>query len=196
MNTKDQFEQVRKTCADAKLSAVNCELRQELLDMVAKDQEMRKTIIGKYQPGQSLSPTEIGLIMTLDTTNTARMKQIVGQYGWPGKTLVGEDGANAAWLLIQHADRDADFQKLCLKLLTQAVANDEASAKNLAYLVDRVRVNEGQPQVFGTQLQWKDNRFIPNLIEDEANVNERRIKAGLTSLTEYIEMCSKKMGCK
>ncbi|MFI7610911.1 YciI family protein [Nonomuraea terrae] len=51
-----------------------------------------------------------------------------------------ERAAQAAWLLAQHADRDRDFQRRCLPLLRDAVARGQAAARQLAYLVDRVRV--------------------------------------------------------
>lgn len=89
------------------------------------------------------------------------MKQIISLHGWPGKTLVGEDGAFEGWLLVQHADLDHAFQKRCLEFMAAAGA-EEVSHSNLAYLVDRVL-----------------------LAEDEALVDERRASAGLGTLAEY-----------
>jgi len=65
----------------------------------------------------------------------------------------------------------------------------DASAGDLAYLVDRVRVAKGQPQVYGTQLgAGPDGELIPRTpIEDEANVDARRAAAGLGTLEEYYE---------
>jgi|HubBroStandDraft_3_1064219.scaffolds.fasta_scaffold71532_2 hypothetical protein len=45
--------------------------------------------------------------------------------GWPGRTLVGEDGAQAAWLLAQHADHNPDLQRAFLDALRDAVARGE-----------------------------------------------------------------------
>ena len=124
-------------------------------------------------------------IMEVTQKNTARMHQIVDAYGWPGKTLVGEDGANDAWLLVQHADEDREFQKRCLELMA-AAGPKEVSQGSFAYLVDRVRVGEGRPQVYGTQF-WTDEsgQFGPRPIEDEALVDERRAGVGLGPLAEY-----------
>ena len=63
---------------------------------------------------------------------------------------MGKDGSNAAWLLVQHADEDKPLQRLALQKLEAAVRKGEASKSNLAYLTDRVRVNAGQKQVYGT----------------------------------------------
>lgn len=155
-------------------------LRAELREMVRADQELRHKWMEAGEDQEIASQ-----IKKVDQKNTARMKEIINTHGWPGKTLVGEDGANAAWLLVQHADRDRPFQKGCLALMATAGA-EEVSQGNLAYLVDRVRVGEGQPQVYGTQF-WTDEsgQFGPQPIEEEGLVDERRARVGLGTLEEY-----------
>jgi hypothetical protein len=118
-----------------------------------------------------------------DGANRTRLKAIVQEFGWPGKSLVGADGANAAWLLIQHADADREFQKDCLRLMEAAPAG-EVEGKHIAYLTDRVLVGAGKPQKYGTQLGAD---FKPLPIADEGNVDDRRAKLGLPSLAEYIK---------
>lgn len=156
-------------------------LRQEILKMVEKDQEIRTEII------EAPSPNEAALrrMTKIDRKNTARMKEIIAKHGWPGKSLVGEDGAEAAWLLVQHADKDREFQKRCLKLLERAVKAREASAGELAYLTDRVLVGENKKQIYGTQFRTVDGKLEPYPIEDEKNVDKRRKEIGLSPLAEY-----------
>jgi hypothetical protein len=119
----------------------------------------------------------------------ARLAEIFDEHGWPGWRLVGEDGSTAAWVIVQHADLDVEFQRRGLALLEDAVAAGDASPGDLAYLVDRVRVADGLPQVYGTQ--WTpddDGVWQPRTpIEDEANVDARRAEAGLGTLAEYLE---------
>ena len=120
----------------------------------------------------------------VDSKHTARMKEIVAEYGWPTKSMVGEQGATAAWLLVQHADADPKFQRHCLALMKKA-APHEVSRKNLAYLTDRVLVNEGKNQLYGTQFFLEDGKMVPQPIDDEANLDERRKEAGLMPMSEY-----------
>jgi hypothetical protein len=159
-------------------------LRKELLGMVEADQAARKEAI-KAPSGDSPA---LRKMIDIDRKNTARMKEIINQRGWPGKSLVGEDGAHAAWLLIQHADKDRDFQKHCLKLLKQAVKAGEASGTDLAYLTDRVLVAEKKNQLYGTQFRQVDGKMEPYPFEDETNVDRRRKEVGLPSLAEYRKM--------
>ncbi len=125
-------------------------------------------------------------ILPVNGRHLARMKQIVGQYGWPGKSLVGEDGANAAWQLVQQATQDPDFMRHCRDLMKRAVDKGEASAKDYAYLEDRVRLQEGEAQLYGTQfIQDAKGRLILQPLKDPERVDERRRKMGLEPLAEY-----------
>jgi hypothetical protein len=121
----------------------------------------------------------------VDTENTRWLGEVLAERGWPGRTLVGEDGANAAWLLAQHADRDPARQREFLDALRSAVAQGEASLANLAYLEDRVRVHAGKPQLYGTQFTLTGEEFGPHPIEDPARLDQRRAEAGLEPFAAY-----------
>jgi hypothetical protein len=105
--------------------------------------------------------------------------------GWPGRPLVGEDGAKAAWLLAQHADGRPDLQRRFLDLLRAAVATGNAAGFELAYLEDRVRVADGRPQLYGTQFQGRGEDLAPHPIEDPDHLDQRRAAAGLPPFAEY-----------
>lgn len=176
---------VEKVAAnDAKRNAAQKpELRDELLSMVEEDQSARRAA---GQAGfKDAAANE--RMRAIDVRNTARMKEIIAQVGWPTKTLVGERAAQGAWLLVQHSDLDLAFQKECLGLLEKAVAAGEASGRNLAYLTDRVRVAEGKPQYYGTQFHMVEGKLVPRPIEDEANVDARRAAVGLGTMADYAE---------
>ena len=152
----------------------------ELLWMAHRDQKARKA----WFDSESQHTVEtLKHLIHMDFSNTSRMKQIIARCGWPGRSIVGEKGCQAAWLLIQHADYDPAFQKQCFVLLERAEENNDAPASLLAYLTDRIRVHEGKPQVYGTQLR-ADLKPFP--IEDETHVDERRTKAGLQPLEDYL----------
>lgn len=138
-----------------------------LLWMVKNDQHARQAFLNGRRFDERI-----------DRRHTRATKEIVSQYGWPGETRVGPLGAQAAWLLVQHADHDRDFQKQCLRLLEAAVKNNDAQAQHLAYLTDRVCVGDGLSQRYGTQLGYP--------IADPEQVDERRAAVGLGPLAEYL----------
>ena len=153
--------------------ALNDSLQQELVQMAAADQDMRNRAM------------ETGLWdESIDRTNTERLRAIVATYGWPTSSKVGAEGARAAWLIAQHADHDVDFQSECLDRMKQEPTG-EVSLSNLAYLEDRVRVNRGQEQLYGTQFYGTGETLKPQPIADEAHLDERRASVGLGPFSDY-----------
>jgi hypothetical protein len=179
-----------KAARDAEESKVgDPALRRELLALVEEDQAARQALIASKGPPDKAVQERVA---AADRASTLRMKAVVAKHGWPGKKLVGEEGANAAWLLVQHADLDRDFQKLCLPLLEKAVAAGDAEPRHFAYLHDRVAVAESRPQRFGTQ--YREGKPAP--IEDEARVDERRKQVGLGTMAEYDQQMRARYGDK
>lgn len=118
-------------------------------------------------------------------SNAARLTAIIEQFGWPGKNLVGEKGAWAAWLIAQHAVGNPPFMRHCLSLLKQAAADNDVIPWQAAMLEDRIRMYEGKPQIYGTQfLPNKAGELDPYPIENPESVNQRRLAVGLNTLEE------------
>jgi hypothetical protein len=127
---------------------------------------------------------DVEALTSVDADNLAWLKEVLTEVGWPGRSMVGEDGAHAAWLLAQHADQDPSFQRRCLEALSQAVADGEASSADLAYLTDRVLLAEGKPQEYGTQFVGRETGWIPRQLRDSEGVDERRAQMGLGTLAD------------
>jgi hypothetical protein len=121
---------------------------------------------------------------TLDKRNTERMKGIVEKIGWPTVSKVGSEASRMSWLLVQHADHDVEFQNKCLALM-RFESESEVLKIDVAYLEDRVRVNEGRPQLYGTQFYGQGDSYGPRPIEDPEHVDQRRKELGLDSLEDY-----------
>jgi len=162
------------------------ELRRELL--ARRDEDQRIRALASPPQGQHAVrlPDEIAAQWRrIDEDNTRWLGELLSARGWPGRTLAGEDGAAAAWLLAQHADGDPVRQRAFLDALRGAVDQGEASPAHLAYLEDRVRVHAGQPQLYGTQFTVTDGHFGPCPIEDPERLDERRAEAGLEPFADY-----------
>ncbi len=152
----------------------NTELASEIIAMGEKDQQMRKN-------GQAgIAPFD----KQVDLQNTTRLKEIVSQFGWPTISQVGEEASYAAWLIVQHADQDIGFQKHCLVLMQQV--SSDVLPSNIAYLTDRVAVNTGQDQIYGTQFYQDDTgNLVPRPILDRKSLDDRRNQMGLEPFLVY-----------
>jgi uncharacterized protein DUF6624 len=158
---------------------MNAALREELMEMMRADQQERTG--SGLPPGTKLPPTR-------DYARTVRLRQIVAESGWPTHDAVGRDGGTAAWLIAQHADFDVAFQQQALALLRQRAADGQASGREVAYLEDRVAVNLGKPQVYGTQIRCRDGIPAPATpIIDAERVDDVRAAVGLGPLAEYYQ---------
>jgi hypothetical protein len=116
----------------------------------------------------------------------ARMVEILDAHGWPGRRLVGDDGARAAWLVVQHAIAHPVLQRRALRLLHGAPAGD-VLPQEIAMLEDRILTFEGRSQRYGTQFDWDDRGELnPLPIDDPSGVDERRRAVGLPPLAEAI----------
>jgi uncharacterized protein DUF6624 len=135
--------------------------------------------------GAQTPPDVLAELARVDLKTRTRLREIIRQYGWPRISLVGFDGASAAWLIAQHAVADAAFQKQCLRLMQAAAKNGEAAKENLAFLIDRVRVEEGKAQLYGTQFRYRDGKTVMAPIENEANLDRRRKRMGLSPIGPY-----------
>jgi hypothetical protein len=122
-----------------------------------------------------------------DEARTDRLREIIAEHGWPTRELVGEDGASAAWLIAQHADFDVAFQEEALGLMQGAVADGQADESELAYLEDRVAVNQGEPQTYGTQVRCVEGAAQPATpLAQPDEVDELRAGVGLDPLADYM----------
>lgn len=156
-------------------------LRGELLRMRDADLELR----AELARDGSLFEGYAERMAALHRRNALRLREVLSSRGWPGRSLAGEDGAEAAWLVLQHAIGDPELLRGALPLLERAVEAGEAEPRHLAMLVDRVRTLEGGPQLYGTQHDWDDaGELSPLPVEEPAGVDERRRRVGLEPLAE------------
>jgi hypothetical protein len=121
----------------------------------------------------------------LHRQHNLRLQEILDRHGWPTPRRVGDDGAAAAWLVLQHAVLAPDLMRAALVLMQQAASEGDCDPKHVAFLTDRIRTLEGRLQLFGTQHDWDtDGQLSPLPIEAPEEVDERRRRVALEPLAE------------
>ena len=182
-------------------------LREELLDMAgrelaaadafyarcaeepAQDAELERRLGG---PATTLitalaawedAPPEAGVLLAVNAANGARLSDLVVDR-WPGLRWVGADGADAAWLLVQHADRSNEERRGWLPLLRQAVEFGDADPRHLATLADRVAAVAGEQQQYGSIVMLAEDGEpeFPLPVADAGTLEARRAEIGLPTL--------------
>lgn len=179
---------------------INTKLKHELDSIYITDQKYRE-LMSIDVPKDSLAkvfgvkPEDLithlwSLQLAYDSANIVRVEEIISQYGYPGKSLVGTPTEEAAWHVIQHSNNINKH----LPLIEQAAKKGELPFRLYAMMLDRSLMYAGKEQLYGTQGR---SMMIKNVqtgkpenfwfiwpISDPAKVNERRQNAGFPSTVE------------
>lgn len=127
----------------------------------------------------------------VDDDNSRWLRARVASRGWFKISTSGVDADRAAFLLVQHADRDPDFQSEMASILEPLAAAGETTPLNFAYLFDRVSVGRNRPQRYGTQGHCSRTGWAPFEVEDVEGLDKRRAAVGLAPHQEYVARISK-----
>jgi hypothetical protein len=160
-------------------------LRRELLAMRDEDLRVRAELAAANELGGPYVPR----MEEIHVRNAARLKELIERHGWPAEDIAGKDGAEAAWMIAQHAVGDPDLQRRALQRLRRCSEEARVPAWHAAYLEDRIALHEGRPQRYGTQ--WvddpRDGRVRPWRLLDPGAVDELRAGVGLPNLAQVPE---------
>jgi|GEM_PF-1790331 len=171
----------------------------KLAHMYDIDQYMRNLFMGISERGFTEAESSFfqqgygRRFYMMDWQNTQDLKALIRQHGWFKVSEWGAEADQQAWLLVQHADNEPDFQKEVLGRLSKLYSSRETNPKNYAYLFDRVASSfkdpsKRKPQRYGSQGSCVGpGKWEPLPIEDVANVDVRRAEVGLPPLQEYID---------
>ncbi len=151
-------------------------LRDELVAMRAEDLRVRQELMDSGELGGAYVPR----MEAVHRANAARLREIIDVHGWPDAELVGDDGTLAAWFIAQHSIGEPDFQRRALALVRDKVREGRVPAAQEAYLFDRIAMQEGRPQRYGTQsVPCPDGQYRRWTTEDPDRLNDRRAGMGL-----------------
>lgn len=122
----------------------------------------------------------------VDEEGTVYLQGLLERYDWIDSKRFGSAVSQHAWLLVQHADDHPDFQALALERMPPYLESGGIKRSNYAFLWDRVAVNTGRKQRYGTQPVWecKDGKLELQPLEDPENVDARRAGMGMGTLAD------------
>ncbi len=163
---------------------MNFPLMRELEKILVDDQSVRGN---KSKDDETYARRQ----QEMDAQNLVKVEAILQKYGWLGQDIIGANGNEALFLVIQHST--PTVMEKYLPIMKAAVLEKKAEATQLALLQDRVNMNQGKKQIYGSQVQsnsqnadGSENWFIYP-IEDAQNVDKRRAEIGLRPIAEYMK---------
>lgn len=106
---------------------------------------------------------------------------IIEQCGMPTVKEVGKNNVFIIWLALQHAEKK--YRKKYFPHIEKAVNNGDLPGEQYALMKDRILMDEGKPQIYGTQIK---NGKLYKLASPET-VNERRKEMGMEPIEKYLK---------
>ena len=179
--TADEIKRVSDQIAANDTRPFNKKLSDDLIKLSAKQQQRLQDNVTDNKSGDTLIDT----IRKSREKNTNDLCAIVKQYGWPTRDLVGDEGARAAFFLLRNSST-SELQRDLLPVIIAAVKKGEITKAAFATYIDRLRLNAGLKQIFGTQATILNDFLVLFPITDEAHVDARRKQYDLPPLREYL----------
>lgn len=149
--------------------------------MCEKDQELRKAL-GKGDRTDSLAYAQLKTtVAQMDEMHNIMLHKVIKEQGYPPASEFGMTTTHDFWILIMHQDTDVELQQAVLDWMKSVLFQGEVIGRDVAYLTDRVAVNKGECQTYGTQFRYDDvqDKNLPFEICEKKKLKKLRKKIGL-----------------
>ena len=155
-----------------------------ILKLKAKDDDLRERLIQEGTLWDGYHPE----MRALHNENIQALQNLMDEHGFPGISKVGKEAYEAAFIIVQHAIDHPNILKAFAEDLHAAAKQGDATMLHVAYLVDRIAVFEGTPQVYGTQFDWDERgQMSPIGSIDFDAVNVKRKELGILPMDAQIK---------
>ena len=152
------------------------DLTADLLRRRAEDQRVRRDLESGDDPS---------MMQRVDSDNTEFLRNLIGELGWIDAVRFGAEASDAAFLIVQHTS-DLRLMRTALPRIEQDVRAGHINGQNYALLFDRLQLNLGYLQRYGSQIGVLDGEHLLMPCEDLARVDELRAELGMGPLGEYL----------
>ena len=147
---------------------VDCSKKRQILsEVLESDQRIRK----------SNEPIKYA---KEDHRNQELVISIIENCGMPTLKEVDQRQMDAIWLGLQHSTKE--IRKKYFPYVEKAVKNGDLSKQQYALMKDRMLMDDGKPQIYGSQIE--NGKLYK--IENPETVNERRKEIGLETIEDYL----------
>jgi len=179
--TQDEIKHLADQVESNTTRPFDKKLNQQLNKLEDKTQERIQNNVANNKSSETILKT----LRTAREANTAELCSILKQYGWPTRDLVGDDGAKSMFFVLRNSATD-QLQRDLLPVIIAAVKKGEISKSSFATYIDRLRINVGLKQIFGTQATIRDSFLVLYPITDEQHIDARRKQYELPPLKIYL----------
>ena len=181
--TSDDLKKMLAQMNSHQTAPANKKLREDLIKLREKDQKRTREAVAENKKDDAL----LKGMRAARENNTALLCPILKEFGWPTSDMVGKDGADAAFFLLKNSSSN-QLQIDLLPVIVAATKQGEIPRPAFAGYLDRLRLNSGLKQLFGTQATIINGFLVLYPIEGESQVDARRKAYDLPPLAEYLRV--------
>ncbi len=185
--TPEEIKKITEQAASSANVALNKKLREQLLKLKENAQQRLDEDLSDNKKPEAL----VKRMREFRDKNTVRLCAIVKQHGWPTASLVGHDGVDAAFYVLRNGSTGSLKVDL-IPAIVAAVTRGDIQRPEFAGFVDRLRLEAGLKQLFGTQATIRDRLLVLFPIEAETQVDARRKQYDLPPLSDYLRFLEAK----
>lgn len=170
---REKLKQAITQGPDAKQVDIDCANQGNILQAVFNsDQEMR-------QDGNTIDSK-------IDHQNLETVISLIEKCGMPTLAEVDKTQMLAIWLVFQHSSNQ--YRKKYMPVLEEAAKSGALDQTAIAMMKDRTLKDDGEAQVYGTQVVKNNTTGEWELytLENPEFVNKRRVEIGFEPLQEYL----------
>jgi VWFA-related protein len=186
--TQDDVRQMLTRIDASPPPTLNKKLKQELLKMAMKQNEMLQLVIRQDQAKKS----DQEKLHKIYEDDTVRLCEILKTNGWPTTAMINEEGVFAAFQILKNGS--FELQRDLLPVIVAIIKKDPGQKREFAGLYDRLRVSAGMKQLFGTQAVSTGGFLVLYPVEDPARLDARRTEFGLSPIAQYAKSLERTYG--
>ena len=151
--------------------------------IIEVDCSKKRQILSKvYESNQrTRKPNEFIKYAKEEHRNKELVISIIEKCGMPTLKEVSQKQMTAIWLVLQHSAYK--HMKKYFPQIEEAVKNGDLSKQQYALMKDRILMDEGKPQIYGSQI--KNGKLYK--LENPETVNERRKEMGMKTIENYLK---------
>lgn len=151
-----------------------------IIDAYKSDQKVRNPLANYSQEE----------MVNIDKENLKLIEEILPKYNYIGHSEIGFEHKDDLAVLILHQELETLIKYT--PIVERAADNGECSISLIPYFIDKIKVGQKQPQIFGTQLYFsQDERmYKPYPISHISTLDERRREYSLNEFDKYLKSCN------
>lgn len=154
-------------------------------DLKTMDCGNLKSILGRFNHRMNMLNGDENLNKLLEQQNTEALEFLLKKCGFPNLQNAGEDGMQTVWSLLQNVP--VETRSVYFPRVIEASKNGDLERQDVALMQDKMLMDYGKPQLYGSQVLRDDSgNFTLYNLDKPAQVDARREIMGMTPLKEYL----------